>query len=134
MRERALHEGGCQRPALAIDVEAGIGSVAEEAGDGYVRGANLPEKEPRSRKLVLEIVERRRNILILRLADPLLVRRLTPHQRFDDSLVEQSPDEEVTEARIGIFLQPARMGAVFWVSREQSMPRISLVEVGADHR
>src|SRR5438270_11534840 len=51
---------------------------------------------------------------------------------MDDLLVEQAPDENVSEARVGIFLEPARAGAIPWIGGQQRASRIRLVEVGAD--
>ena len=46
---------------------------------------------------------------------------LAPHQRVDDLLVEQAPDEDVAEAAVGIFLEPAGAGAILWVGRQRCM-------------
>jgi len=41
------------------------------------------------------------------LRDPRLIAGLAPDDRVDHLLVEQAPDEDVAEPRVGIFLQPA---------------------------
>ena len=53
---------------------------------------------------------------------------------MDELLVEQAPDEDVAEPCVGIFLEPARAGAVGGLGGEQRMAGIGLVQPGADHR
>ena len=67
-----------------------------------------------------------------RLVDARLVAGLAPHQRVDDLLVEQVPDQHVAEPRVGIFLQPAGAGAILGIGREQRMAGIGFVQIGAD--
>ena len=66
-----------------------------------------------------------------------LVRVISPaphsgHAALYELLVEEAPDENVAEARVGIFLQPARSRPVLDVVRQQRPLRIGLVEIGAD--
>src|SRR5690242_20542943 len=87
--ERALHESSGARPALRVGLEPGIGAIAEEARDGDVGKADLAEDEALGRQLALQVVERRGNVLVERLSDPLLVAGLLPDDRPHDLLVEQ---------------------------------------------
>ncbi len=40
----------------------------------------------------------------------------------------------IAEARVGIFLEPARPGAVLRIAGIQLRAAVSLVQIGADHR
>ena len=68
------------------------------------------------------------------LRDPRLIARLAPDQWTDDLLVEEAPNEEIAEARVGILLEPASACAVLGVGGKQRVAGIGLVEIGADHR
>ena len=120
MGERSLDECAALRPAGCIDVEAGISAFLEEARDGDVGNADLAEQETFGGQLSLEIIERRRNILVERLFDPHLVRGSPHTSGCTILLVEEAPDEQVTEPRVGKFLEPSGAGAVPGSRREEA--------------
>ena len=69
-----------------------------------------------------------------RFANALLVAGLAPDHGMDDLLVEQAPDEEIAQPRVGELLEPACAGAFHRIVGKQRMPGISFVQIGADHR
>jgi hypothetical protein len=122
-----------RRPAAGIDREIGIGRVAEEARDRDVGKPDLAEQPALFGQFALQIVERPGNILRESLLDPRLIARLAPDRGMDALLVEQAPDEDVAEAGVGIFLEPAGAGAVGGRRGEQRRFGKGLVQPGADH-
>ena len=134
MGERPADEGAAFRPALRVQLKTGIGAVPEECGDGDVGDADVAEQETAGGDLLLEIVDRGRNIGLLGLVDPGLVAGLKPDQRTDDLLVEIAPDQQVAEACVGIFLEPPCLCPIARIAREQGMSRIGLVQIGTDDR
>src|SRR6478735_2125190 len=106
--QRALHERRGSWPPTGIRVEPGISAVSKEAGDRNVGRADLTEQETGLGKLAFQVIKRGRYLFRLRLVDAFFVRRLAPDERAHHLLVEECPDEEVAEPRVGIFLEPAR--------------------------
>ena len=108
MIQRALYERGRTRPTVGIGLEAGVSAIAKETGDGDVRDPDLTEQETGFGQLPLKVIQRPRYAFIKRILDPPLIRRLAPDQRANDLLIEETPDEELAQSRVGEFLEPAR--------------------------
>src|SRR4029079_4107033 len=121
-------------PAAFFDLEPAIASVEEKTGDGDVRDADLAKQEAVGGKFALQIVERGGYVLVRSLVDPCLVAGFVPDERVDDFLVEEIPDEDVAQAAVREFLEPARVGAVLRILREEGMAGIGFIEIGTDHR
>ena len=61
-----------------------------------------------------------------------MIGRLAPQEGVDRHLVEETPDEDLAYACVGIFLEPACTRALADVGREQRGRRVTVLEVLAD--
>ena len=111
--EGAVDEARDARPAGAVGLDSDMGAVAEEGRDRDVGEADLVAEQPAlARQLALQIVELAGEVLAQSLLDPRRVAGFAPDDGVDELRVEQAPDEDVAEAGVGIFLEPAGAGAV----------------------
>jgi glyoxylase-like metal-dependent hydrolase (beta-lactamase superfamily II) len=132
VHQHAVDEGGGFGPARGIDGVTGVGGVAEEAGDGEVGDADFPEQPALGGQLGFEIVERGWKAGLERIADAFLVGLFLPYHHPHEALVKQAPDAKLAEAAVGIFLEPAGLGAVGGIAGVERVARARLVEIFAD--
>src|SRR5690349_17863487 len=101
MREGSLDERRGRGPTPRVGLKPCVGTVAEEAGDRNIGDADVAEQKAVGRKLSLEVIERRGNVLVQRRVDPRRIARFAPDDRVHDLLVKQAPDEEIAETAVG---------------------------------
>src|SRR4029077_10637293 len=62
--ESSIHEGCCPWPRVGVHREARKSGIAEECGDRDVGNRNFTKEKPFGRKLILQIGEDRRDLLV----------------------------------------------------------------------